>query len=588
MRKIFTLFALLVLYVLRVHAIVFVDPSSGTVPSKFRITLGADGSTSYTIQIFDNPDFLNTPVFESVGSRTAWVTSLVAGNTYYARGFGDLTPLSSFAKKTIFVSSAITSVTPTIANGTILNGNPFFNTTANSSATAYDWQFDTDPNFTSSDLLNFSSTSTSIQIPRYTLKSGTLYYIRTRGKNSGETGPWTLTSNIKSFTAELHVTSIVSPSNGVVLNNNGIKIQFNRILNATSYQLQVSTNSDFSSILYSLNVTDATPSDQYFTFDYLGKKDVSPLSFGIGYNIRIVAKNTNQQSAFSSYFRFSTGYPAISFENIVSGNTYSPNFQLKLKSPVSYGITSYTLQLSKSPNFTNLVYNVTQKGRIFDITKVIPRGVTLYARARANNYTYSGPIENFIISSTPVVTITTPIDNSLIQKGVWIYSKADFAMADLTYEFEADTVNTFDSNRLIQKSVVSQGSFSSSDFLYDRTYYVRVRGIVNSTSAVGNWSPYVTYTTKPKALKVSKDMIFEDVVNEDALAFPNPFNEIIYLNKNNEVNSIQMQDVFGKQYSVFYDSYKNSINTSNLDKGVYLLRVNFVGKEEQIIRLIKE
>ena len=65
---------------------------------------------------------------------------------------------------------------------------------------------------------------------------------------------------------------------------------------------------------------------------------------------------------------------------------------------------------------------------------------------------------------------------------------------------------------------------------------------------------------------------------------PNPFNDILYVKRINlNSASVQLFDISGKEYAKSITISENSINTSNLSKGIYILNVN--GVSTKLVKL---
>ncbi|HSZ72600.1 MAG TPA: hypothetical protein VK750_07975, partial [Cytophagaceae bacterium] len=199
---------------------IFWSPTTNSgLSTSFSIVLSPDaGAATYTIEVWTDPTYSTAPIqSQTSAARNYTASGLSYGATYYLRGRSNVSTAGYYALKTVTITSSVPESIPTIVNGTILNSNPTFYTSAVGNATNYEFQFDTVSTFNSSSLIDVNSSNTSVQLTRYTLKSGMTYYIRARA-TAGSVGPWTSIANVKHFVAELHATTFWSPASGSTMN----------------------------------------------------------------------------------------------------------------------------------------------------------------------------------------------------------------------------------------------------------------------------------------------------------------------------------------------------------------------------------
>lgn len=91
-------------------------------------------------------------------------------------------------------------------------------------------------------------------------------------------------------------------------------------------------------------------------------------------------------------------------------------------------------------------------------------------------------------------------------------------------------------------------------------------------------------------LKLSEDtMSNEDFVNNRTKVYPNPVKKILNIENVDDIESITVYDVFGKEL-VAYNNFSlrfNSINFSNFQSGIYFVQIKINSKTE-IFKIIKE
>lgn len=161
-----------------------------------------------------------------------------------------------------------------------------------SGATSYEVQIATDGGFVS--IIDDNSTSGLVFISS-DLSSGTLYYWRVRGVNSGGNGMW---SSTWSFTVNLSAPALSSPPNAGTLSGLGTKLVWTSVTGATSYVLQVASDSSFTSIIY--NATTAE------VFDY-----VSGLTESDTYYWRVAAVASVGVSDWATYHSFTAAASVV-------------------------------------------------------------------------------------------------------------------------------------------------------------------------------------------------------------------------------------------------------------------------------------
>lgn len=174
--------------------------------------------------------------------------------------------------------------------------------------------------------------------------------------------------------------TLFSPTNG----STGVSV--NPTLNwisstgATSYHIQISTNSGFTSLFYNQDVSNTT-------------QQVSGLENGATYYWRINASNTYGTSPYSGTWSFTTIELPVAVMNLPSndstGVSTSPTF---IWSSLN-GATSYHLQVSTSSSFMSLVYDQEVSGTLQQISG-FANTTTYYWRINASNTSGTGAYSN--------------------------------------------------------------------------------------------------------------------------------------------------------------------------------------------------
>lgn len=179
-----------------------------------------------------------------------------------------------------------------VNNATNVSINPTFSWNSSLGASYYQLQVSSQSNFSTTVFNQSNITTTSKQVTD--LEQESSYYWRVRGSNANGYGPW---SEVRSFTTQvpLQQPTLLSPAD----NSTNISITPNfvwqAVPTASSYQLQISGNSGFSSLL--LNQTGIN------TNYYLASVQ---LENNAQFWWRVKAFSSQSSSAWSSAFTFTT------------------------------------------------------------------------------------------------------------------------------------------------------------------------------------------------------------------------------------------------------------------------------------------
>ncbi|RPI16507.1 MAG: T9SS C-terminal target domain-containing protein [Ignavibacteriae bacterium] len=194
--------------------------------------------------------------------------------------------------------SAPTLLSP-VNGATNVSQTPLLDWSDVSNATSYQMQVSTGSAFTTTVVNQTSLTSSAYTVPTGILASGTTYYWRAKASNSSTSSAWSSVFSFKTGTITPALTApvLLSPVNGATNVSTTPLLDWSDVTNATSYQIQVSTGSAFTSTV--VNQTSLTSSA------YTVPAGV--LASGTTYYWRAKASNSSTSSAWSTVFSFKTG-----------------------------------------------------------------------------------------------------------------------------------------------------------------------------------------------------------------------------------------------------------------------------------------
>jgi hypothetical protein len=368
-------------------------PANGTLANSLQPALDWSDTTPladhYQIQISSNSVFTSLAVNDAnvpVSTYTP-ASALLPGKLYYWRvkAFNVIGGASGWSAVRNFKTplTAATLVSPSDTQSLLVD-RPDFDWDDVSGATQYVLQVSAS-NLFSGLLVNVAVNSSHYSVANDLVQNKTLYW-RVQAKTAAVSGPWSVKWSFKTGNPP-SVPVLVAPASNALLRVYAPIFNWNDSTTPSGtsfkyYQIQVDDNSDFSSPVIDEQTAPNDPADSQYA-------SAITLDSNSKFFWRVRAANTVGLEEHVSGWS-----PARSFRTAIlapQGLTVVPNAVHPLQPAFQWGvppgtgtITNYTIQISRSANFSTLLVNSTTAGPGYSMLKDLPPGQTIYWRVRAN------------------------------------------------------------------------------------------------------------------------------------------------------------------------------------------------------------
>jgi len=286
--------------------------------------------------------------------------------------------------------------------------------------------------------------------------------------------------------------TLLAPADGSLTTNYAPTLDWNDVLSAAHYQVQVSINSTFTNIVQD----DSTP----IVSNYTASPALTP---NTTYYWRVRAFNaTGQASDWSTTFTFRTALLPPTLVSPTPGEilgTTRPTFDWN-DVP---GATGYTLQVGQNPAFTLLSLNTPVITSTFTMaTDLLPKGAMLYWRVAATGA--NGPsawsdVRTLTSANPPgAPTLLAPLNGSLTTNYAptltWSAVIPPTGTTLDHYQVQVSTSSTFGTTAVDANNGLLTNYTASPALTSNTTYYWRVRAY-NAIGQASDWSPTRTLYT---------------------------------------------------------------------------------------------
>lgn len=324
------------------------SPTNGAVAISLSPTFGWNASTgaaSYHLQVATDSAFSGLVIDQNNIALTSFAASGLSTNTLFywrvnATNSAGSSPYSSLFRFTTTGPPPPPSLSSPSNGSTGVATNVTLSWNSSPGATTYRIQVSTSSTFLTTVVDSANITTTSLTPGN--LSGGTQYYWRVNATNASGTSAY---STLFSFTTGIPVPPqpvLASPSNGATGVPTSLTLSWNASSGATSYRVQLSTSSTFSTTVVDTSNITAT------------SLSLSNLAAGTLYYWRANATNSGGTSAYSTSFSFTTVVSPPSSPVLVSPPNGAAGISLAptLTWNASSGATSYRVQVSINSSFS--------------------------------------------------------------------------------------------------------------------------------------------------------------------------------------------------------------------------------------------
>lgn len=336
-------------------------------------------------------------------------------------------------------------------------------------------------------------------------------------------------------------------------------LEWNTASRADQYQVQVSTSSEFSSL-----VIDQTHSGTSF-------KVSNALDYVTQYHWRVRASNAAGNSNWSQVWDFTTTIATPELTSPGDGQDALPRRPQFQWSAVQHADT-YRIQISKDPGFGNTVVDTAVNSNTFQPVSFLDYLTTYHWRVKARNKATGiqsnwTPTRSFetVIEPPEQVTTVAPVDMAIQQS---VNPSLLWNSSPRAAEYTLQVATSKDFEQMQYSGVTTDTAYTVTEALdYATRYYWRIQA--SNEGGTGGWS-------EPKVLTT--------IVDKTAITmnYPNPFQGKTTIRYQLAMETDARLEVFntiGRQVRLLVDKrqepriYEFEFDGSDLASGVYIVRL---------------
>jgi hypothetical protein len=520
------------------------------------------GALLYRVQVASDSTFKITPtntiVYED--SQVVSIATTVSGLVNTSRYFWRVSAIklgaeSSFPTWRAFNTIIVPPPAPTLIS-------PANNLTNQATSLAFTWnaalgavtyrlQVATDAGFTS--LIYEDSTITKTNQTVSTLEYYKKYYWRVSGINSAGEGSASTAWNV---TTGLQVPTLRLPANNALNIPTTVTCSWDSVPAASSYYLQVSTQSTFTILYYSDSTLTTT------------SVSVGGLSNNIKYYWRVRAKATGSTTAWPTTFAFTTviAPPNTPKQTAPANRAVGISTKPTLTWGAVTGSTSYRITVTLDTTSSSVVYD---DSILTTTSAIMPRlltGATYYWRLYAKNIGgWSAPsafwqFTTSLVKPDPPVLASPPSSTGGLPTDQLVSWNVSYSA--IIYRLQVSIDSPFDT-LYVEKKNLTDTSYLLSGLSYGSIYYWRVSATNDSGESVfsGIWNfstklatpilelPYNRATYIPVALTFKWTISQGAIYYRFQLSTDSSFTTFV---SNDSTLVVNWKDITGLSYSTTY------------------------------------
>ncbi len=445
----------------------------------------ATGANHYWLQIATDTSFSTIIIGDTTITTTSkQVNFLTSGTHYYWRvkamnssGGSAWPPAWSFTTASAQTPPAVPSLLSPADSATNQPTMPTLSWNAVANVDHYWIQVASDSRFANMVYTNYTLIGTSVQLPG--LANAATYYWQVKAVNAAGQSNWSSAWSFTTSAAPLPATPVLlSPLNEAVNQPLSLKLVWKASSYATSYHVQLSTVSDFSSkVIDDSLVTDTT-------------RSIGPLTNGKDYYWRVSSADSNGVSAWSSSWKFTTLSAPPSSPVLASpanGSVIDTTF-VTFAWNSSPGATTYWLQNATDSLFHSVTYNDSTITALSQQVTGLLRDTNYFWRISAKN---SGgrsawsTVWKFTVAATPTAPTPASPPNGAVIDSTTVTLVWQASNGATSYWLQVSTDSTFRQTAVYNDSALTTTSQKISGLQPDTKYFWRV-----NASNSGQRSPW--------------------------------------------------------------------------------------------------
>ena len=238
---------------------VLVSPANNSTGLQLTDTLvwnASTGAASYRVQLATDSLFTNIVVNDSTVTTTSRIVTGLLNNTKYywrvnAKNTNGVSAYSTVWNFSTLIISAPLLVAP-LNNSINVSLSPLLDWGDVTGAATYNLQLANNSGFTIPIIDLSSLTVSQYQLPASILQPNTMYYWRASATNTNGTSSWSTVWNFTTLPAP-NIPVLISPTNGSNILTLTPTLDWSDVIGATSYTLQVATDTNFTNLVINLN-----------------------------------------------------------------------------------------------------------------------------------------------------------------------------------------------------------------------------------------------------------------------------------------------------------------------------------------------